>query len=108
MQVCCSSRNKVDCYARAATRIALAGVYLPALKLVSTWFANERRLALGVVIGALTLGSASPHLVRALSGSLDWRVVVVTATVSTLAGALTILLYAREGHWSSKAQHVPH
>ena len=83
--------------ARAATGIALAGVYPPALKLVSTWFANERGLALGVVIGALTLGSASPHLVRALSGSLDWRVVVVTATVSTLAGAVTFLLYAREG-----------
>jgi MFS family permease len=44
--------------ARAATGIALAGVYPPALKLVSTWFANERGLALGVVIGALTLGSA--------------------------------------------------
>ena len=49
-----------------------------------------------MVIGGLTLGSASPHLVRALSGSLDWRVVVVTATVSTLAGAVTFLLYARE------------
>jgi MFS family permease len=83
--------------ARAATGIALAGVYPPALKLVSTWFVNERGLALGAVIGALTLGSASPHLFRALSGSLDWRVVVVTATLSTLAGALTILLYAREG-----------
>ena len=83
--------------ARAATGIALAGVYPPALKLVSTWFVNERGLALGAVIGALTLGSASPHLFRALSGSLDWRVVVVTATLSTLAGALTILLYAGEG-----------
>lgn len=77
--------------ARAGTGIALAGVYPPALKLVSTWFASERGLALGVVIGALTLGSASPHLFRALSGSLDWQVVVVTATLSTLAGALTIL-----------------
>jgi len=83
--------------ARAGTGIALAGVYPPALKLVSTWFASERGLALGVVIGALTLGSASPHLFRTLSGSLDWQVVVVTATLSTLAGALTILLYAREG-----------
>jgi hypothetical protein len=83
--------------ARVATGIALAGVYPPALKLVSTWFANERGLALGVVIGALTLGSAGPHLFRALSGSLDWRVAVVTATLSTLAGAVAFLLYAREG-----------
>jgi MFS family permease len=39
--------------ARATTGIALAGVYPPALKLVSTWFADERGLALGVVMGHL-------------------------------------------------------
>ena len=42
-------------------------------------------------------GLSGPYLFRALSGSLDWRVAVVTATLSTLAGAVTFLLYAREG-----------
>ena len=50
---------------RLATGICLAGVYPPALKLMATWFARGRGLAFGVVIGALTVGSAAPHLVNA-------------------------------------------
>ena len=44
--------------ARIVTGTALAGVYPPALKLVATWFTRDRGLALGAVIGALTIGSA--------------------------------------------------
>ncbi|TGR35822.1 MFS transporter, partial [Mesorhizobium sp. M8A.F.Ca.ET.198.01.1.1] len=53
--------------ARIVTGAALAGVYPPALKLVATWFTRDRGLALGAVIGALTVGSALPHLFRAVS-----------------------------------------
>ncbi|RWH13536.1 MAG: MFS transporter, partial [Mesorhizobium sp.] len=52
--------------ARIVTGAALAGVYPPALKLVATWFTRDRGLALGAVIGALTIGSALPHLFRAV------------------------------------------
>ena len=51
--------------ARIVTGLALAGVYPPALKLMATWFRRGRGLALGLLIGALTLGSALPHLFRA-------------------------------------------
>lgn len=83
--------------ARIATGAALAGVYPPALKLVATWFTRDRGLALGAVIGALTVGSALPHLFRAVSTALDWRPVVAAASVATAAGALLFLLFAREG-----------
>ncbi|MFB9979254.1 nitrate/nitrite transporter [Mesorhizobium kowhaii] len=83
--------------ARILTGIALAGVYPPALKLVSTWFVRSRGLALGAVIGALTLGSSLPHLFRALSGSLDWQLVVLAATVATLIGAAIFWFFASEG-----------
>ena len=53
--------------ARFVTGVALAGVYPPALKLMSTWFVRGRGIALGFVIAALTLGSALPHLVRFLT-----------------------------------------
>ena len=56
--------------ARFVTGVALAGVYPPALKLTATWFRRGRGLALGLLIGALTLGSSLPHLVRALGGGL--------------------------------------
>jgi hypothetical protein len=70
---------------RFATGFFLAGVYPPALKLMSTWFRKGRGTALGVLVGALTVGSATPHLVNGLGG-LDWRVVIYATSVLTLAG----------------------
>ena len=83
--------------ARVVTGFALAGVYPPALKLVSTWFNRDRGLALGTVIAALTLGSSMPHLFRSLSGAVDWRFVVKTSTLTTLIGAVLFFFFAREG-----------
>ncbi|UCI10621.1 MFS transporter [Mesorhizobium sp. B1-1-8] len=94
--------------ARIVTGAALAGVYPPALKLVATWFMRDRGLALGAVIGALTVGSALPHLFRAVSTALDWRPVVAAASVATAAGALLFLLSAKEGpHPFGKATFEP-
>lgn len=83
--------------ARIVTGVALAGVYPPALKLVSTWFVRSRGLALGAVIGALTLGSALPHLFRALTGSFDWQLVVLAATAATVLGSILFWFFAHEG-----------
>jgi MFS family permease len=70
---------------RALTGFFLAGVYPPALKLMSTWFQKGRGLALGVLVGAITVGSAMPHLVNGLGG-LDWRVTVVATSALTVIG----------------------
>jgi MFS family permease len=83
--------------ARVVTGFALAGVYPPALKLVSTWFNRDRGFALGIVIAALTLGSSMPHLFRSLSGAVDWRFVVKMSTLATSVGAVLFLFFAREG-----------
>ncbi len=83
--------------ARFVTGAALAGVYPPALKLISTWFVRGRGTALGAVIGALTLGSASPHLVRGLFDHVDWRLVVCAATAATVIGAAILGACATEG-----------
>jgi MFS family permease len=80
---------------RLLTGLFLAGVYPPALKAMATWFRRGRGLALGVMVGALTLGSALPHLVRVLGG-LDWRTVVVVTSVATLAGG-TLALVGPDG-----------
>jgi MFS family permease len=76
---------------RLLTGVFLAGVYPPALKAMATWFRRGRGLALGVMVGALTLGSALPHLVRALGG-LDWRTVVVGTSLATVVGGLLALV----------------
>lgn len=85
--------------ARLATGFFLAGVYPPALKLASTWFRRGRGTALGIVVGALTLGSAGPHLVNGLGG-LDWRLVVWVTSALTAAGGLVVYLRVPEGPFS--------
>jgi MFS family permease len=81
---------------RFATGFFLAGVYPPALKLMATWFRKGRGIALGILVGALTLGSAMPHLVNGLGG-LDWRLVIYATSALTLAGGLIAEVAVREG-----------
>jgi MFS family permease len=81
---------------RFLTGFCLAGVYPPALKLMSTWFVRGRGTALGILVGALTLGSAAPHLVNGLGG-LDWQAVVGITSALTAAGGLLVLAGVHEG-----------
>jgi MFS family permease len=81
---------------RFATGFFLAGVYPPALKLMATWFRKGRGIALGILVGALTVGSAMPHLVNGLGG-LDWRLVIYATSALTLAGGLIAEVAVREG-----------
>lgn len=67
---------------RFATGLFLAGVYPAGLKVMAGWFKTGRGMALGVLVGALTVGSASPHLVRGIG--LEWEGVVVAASVFAL------------------------
>ncbi|UCE04293.1 MAG: MFS transporter [Candidatus Latescibacterota bacterium] len=109
---------------RFLTGVTLAGVYPPGMKLVATWCRRDRGLGIGLLVGALTVGSALPHLLNvlpfaALIPSLDtnvgmppWRAVVVAASVSAVIGSAVALLGVRAGpllpaaqrfHWSYAA-----
>ena len=81
---------------RLMTGVFLALVYPPSLKLISTWFRRRRGLALGALVGSITLGSAAPHFINAIGG-LGWELVVIATTIATLSGALIIGLFVHEG-----------
>ena len=72
---------------RFITGIGLAAVYPPAIKALATWFRAGRGAALGVMIGALTIGSALPHLINGIGG-IDWRLVVASTSALTLVGGV--------------------
>lgn len=82
---------------RFVTGVALAGVYPPALKLMATWFVRGRGLALGFLIGALTLGSALPHLLRALTEGIAWQAVVIGTSALTLGSVVVFAFLLHEG-----------
>lgn len=81
---------------RFLTGVFLAGVYPPGMKIMASWFRSARGTALGVLVGALTLGKASPYLINGL-GSQNWRHNILLSSLLAVVGALIVLLFVGEG-----------
>ena len=81
---------------RFLTGMFLAGVYPPAMKILATWFRHGRGLALGVLVGALTLGKAAPYLINGI-GSANWRTNVLVVSLFAVIGGLIVLLFIDDG-----------
>jgi MFS family permease len=81
---------------RGATGFFLAGVYPVGMKIIAGWFQRGRGLALGIMIGALTVGSAVPHAANAV-GSIPWQGVVLLGSAQAVIGALIVALGVRQG-----------
>ncbi|HYA48872.1 MAG TPA: MFS transporter [Burkholderiales bacterium] len=82
---------------RFLTGLFLAGVYPVGMKIMATWTRADRGWGIGLLVGALTVGSAAPHLLRALGGAGDWRLVLyLSAALAGTGGVLSFLL-VREG-----------
>lgn len=92
-------RTAIAC--RLLTGAALAGVYPPGMKIAAGWFKEGRGLAIGTLVGALTLGSASPHLVRWAVAPEAWRIVLIIAAVSAVAGGFLVLLIPNDGPFAA-------
>jgi MFS family permease len=94
---------------RFATGAALAGVYPPSMKLVATWCTRQRGLAIGILVGALTIGTAAPHFLAAVSpagpaGMPPWRTVLwMTSGMALLAVAIMLVLVRQGPHLSESA-----
>src|SRR5690242_19014723 len=84
---------------RFLTGVCLAGAYPPGMKLMATWFRERRGMALGVLVGALTMGKATPYLVNAL-GSANWRINVVFVSILAVLGGLIVLLFVSDGPYA--------
>jgi MFS family permease len=92
---------------RFFTGMMLAGVYPPGMKVMASWFVRGRGLAIGTMVGALTIGTALPHLIYAfplreetagfLSGLAAWRVVMIAASASAAGAGLICAAFVRTG-----------
>jgi len=84
---------------RLIVGISLAGVYPAGLKVISGWFDQRRGMALGVLVGALTVGSALPHLVRGTG--LEWRPVILVSSVLAMIGGVLMYKFVDDGPYDT-------
>ncbi len=81
---------------RFLTGFFLAGVYPPAMKMIATWFRYQRGLAIGTIVGALTVGKATPYVVHAIPEAGPGPV-VLTASACALVAAVLVWSSYRDG-----------
>jgi MFS family permease len=82
---------------RFFTGLLLAGVYPVGMKIIATWTREDRGFGIGLLVGALTLGSAAPHVINALGGIKNWQPVLYSAAGLAFLGGTITLLFVREG-----------
>ncbi len=74
---------------RFLTGFALVGVYPVGMKIMATWMKEDRGLGLGLLTGALVVGTATPHLIRAVGGTTNWQIVLyVAAGLAAVGGVI--------------------
>ena len=74
---------------RFITGMIMAGVYPVGMKIAGSWAKGDLGLLIGFLVGALTLGTAAPHLFNALGG-VDWRFTIAAASIAAVIAALII------------------
>ena len=77
---------------RFLTGVFLAGIYPVGMKIAAQWYSRGLGAALGLLIGALVLGSASAHALRALSGALPWPTLMLGVAALAAAGGLLLFV----------------
>jgi len=86
---------------RFLTGVFLAGVYPTGMKLMATWFQKGRGYAIGVLVGALTVGSGLPYLFN-LSGIPDWKLILNFSTVFAFLSGILGWIFIEEGPYGGK------
>ena len=86
---------------RFLTGLFLVGVYPVGMKIIATWTKADRGLGIGILVGALTLGTAFPHLLNTLTGMENWRVALEIGAILAGAGGLIAVFFIREGPYQT-------
>ena len=91
-----SSDYSLVLLSRFVSGACLAGVYPPAMKMAATWFRERRGVAVGTIVGALTVGKAAPYLVQALP-QVTVRELGFAASLCAVLAALLVATGYRDG-----------
>jgi MFS family permease len=88
---------------RFLSGVFLAGVYPVGMKIMATWTKADRGLGIGLLVGALTVGNAFPHLLNVMTGMDEWRLVLLLAAGLAALGGLIAAMFVEEGPYQVEA-----
>jgi MFS family permease len=95
-------------FLRFLTGITLAGIYPVGMKIIASWFRKGLGGGLGIMVGALTLGTAFPYLLAGLRTEFDWRLLILVSSMMTILGGLIIAVGVKDGpHLTQRAKFKP-
>ena len=84
----------------------LAGIYPVGMKIAADYYSKGLGLSLSLLVGALVLGTAFPHLLKVSSQSIDWRLVIYITSALAALGGLLIYLFVPDGPNRRPAQEI--
>lgn len=87
---------------RFLTGMFMVGVYPVAMKMIATWTKADRGLGIGMLTGAIAMGSATPHLLVVFGGIENWRLVLFLAAGIAALGGIIVWLFIREGPYRTQ------
>ncbi len=87
---------------RFFTGFFIAGVYPTAMKLIASWFNENRGYAVGILLGALALGSGLPYVFNIFGAGPNWRLLMSFSSIFALLGSLIVFFFLIEGPHISK------
>lgn len=82
---------------RFLTGFALAGIYPVGMKIAADYFKEGLGTSLGFLVGALVLGTAFPHFIKATSQELLWEAVITTTSALSFLGGFMVLVFIPNG-----------
>lgn len=82
---------------RFLTGFFLAGIYPVGMKIAADYYREGLGRSLGFLVGALVLGTAFPHLVKELGGTLPWRTILYFTSGISVMGGVLMLLFVPDG-----------
>lgn len=87
---------------RGITGFLLAGIYPVGMKIAASWYSGRLGKAIGLLVGALVLGTAFPHLLRGLGASLPWQNLLLAISALAAVGGLLMYLLVPDGPHMAK------